>query len=185
LEVVHKTFGELGGQFHNGVMTEAVERSRLVTWEDPLIGAELAKTMSGLEYMRALIAGSIPPPPIVNLMNMTAVSAEPGTVVFTCEPNESHYNPIGTVHGGLVCTLLDSVAGCAVQTTLPAGQGYTSLEIKVNYLRPVTAATGILTAVGVVTKPGRRAAFADCTVTDPEGRLVATASSTLLVFPLP
>jgi uncharacterized protein (TIGR00369 family) len=165
-------------------MTEEAARSRIVSWEDPLVGAELAKTMTGLEYIQALIDGSIPPPPIVNLMNMTAVAAEVGRVTFTCEPNESHYNPIGTVHGGLVCTLLDSVAGCAVQTTLPAGQGYTSLEIKVNYLRPVLATTGTLTAVGVVTKPGRRAAFADCTVTDSQGRLVATASSTLLVFPL-
>ncbi|MCU1597057.1 MAG: thioesterase family protein [Glaciihabitans sp.] len=164
-------------------MSDEAARSRVVNWEDPLVGAELAKTMTGLEYIQALIDGSIPPPPIVNLMNMRAVAAEVGRVTFTCEPNESHYNPIGTVHGGLVCTLLDSVAGCAVQTTLPAGQGYTSLEIKVNYLRPVLATTGTLTAVGIVTKPGRRAAFADCTVTDSQGRLVATASSTLLVFP--
>jgi uncharacterized protein (TIGR00369 family) len=165
-------------------MSEETARSRVVSWEDPLIGAELAKSMTGLQYIRALIDGSVPPPPIVSLMNMRVVEAEMGRVVFTCEPNESHYNPIGTVHGGLVATLLDSVAGCAVHTTLPAGQGYTSLEIKVNYLRPVLATTGTLTAVGVVTKPGRRAAFADCTVTDSEGRLVATASSTLLVFPL-
>jgi uncharacterized protein (TIGR00369 family) len=165
-------------------MTEAVERSRIVTWQDPLVGAELAKTMSGLEYMQALVDGTIPPPPITALMNMTAVAVEVGRAEFTCEPNESHYNPIGTVHGGLMCTLLDSVAGCAVQTTLPRGQGYTSLEIKVNYLRPVLATTGTLTAVGIVTKPGRRAAFADCTVTDSQGRLVATATSTLLVFPI-
>jgi uncharacterized protein (TIGR00369 family) len=165
-------------------MTDSAERSRVVTWEDPLIGAEKAKTMSGLEYIQALIDGSIPPPPIVNLMNMKAVSAEVGKVVFTCEPNESHYNPIGTVHGGLVCTLLDSVAGCAAQTTLPKGQAYTSLEIKISYLRPVTAETGTLTAVGIVTKPGRRAAFVDATVTDAQGRLVATASSTLLIFPI-
>lgn len=163
-------------------MTETPERSRIVEWEDPLIGAELAKTMSGLEYMQALVAGTIPPPPIVNLMRMQAVSAEVGRVVFTCEPDESHYNPIGTVHGGLVCTLLDSVLGCAVQTTLPKGQGYTSLEIKVSYLRPVLATTGQLTAVGIATKPGSRAAFADATVHDSSGKLIATASSTLLVF---
>jgi len=165
-------------------MTEDGGRSRVVTWEDPLIGAELAKTMSGLEYMQALLDGSIPPPPIVNLMNMRPTEVEVGRVVFTCEPDESHYNPIGTVHGGLVCTLLDSVAGCAAQTTLPKGQAYTSLEIKVSYLRPVTADTGTLTAVGIVTKPGRRVAFVDATVSDAQGRLVATASSTLLVFPV-
>ena len=149
-----------------------------------MIGASRVKDMTGLEYLRAMIAGSIPPPPIVSLMNMTIVSAEVGKVTFTCEPHESQYNPIGTVHGGLVCTLLDSVAGCAVQTTLPKGQAYTSLEIKINYLRPVLSTTGTLTAVGTVTKPGRRAAFAEGTVTDSEGRLVATASSTLLVFPI-
>jgi uncharacterized protein (TIGR00369 family) len=165
-------------------MTEKVARSRVVEWDDPMVGAEAAKGMSGLEYIQALINGSVPPPPIIALMNMTAVAAEVGKVTFTCEPNESHYNPIGTVHGGLVCTLLDSVAGCAVQTTLPKGQGYTSLEIKVNYLRPVLSTTGTLTAVGIVTKPGRRAAFVDATVTDSDGRLVATATSTLLVFPI-
>jgi uncharacterized protein (TIGR00369 family) len=168
----------------NGVMTDAPERSRLVTWEDPMIGADLAKTMTGLEYMQALVAGTIPPPPITQLMQAKAVSAEVGRVTFTCEPDESAYNPIGTVHGGLVCTLIDSVAGCAVQTTLPKGMGYTSLEIKISYLRPVLVSSGTLTAIGVVTKPGKRAAFADCTVTDASGKLVATGSSTLLVFPL-
>jgi uncharacterized protein (TIGR00369 family) len=159
-----------------------VDRSRTVTWEDPLVGAALAKTMSGLEYMQGLLDGSIPEPPIVNLMNMRPVAVEVGKVTFTCDPNESHYNPIGTVHGGLVCTLLDSVLGCAVQTTLPKGQGYTSLEIKISYLRPVMADTGQLTAVGIATKPGSRAAFADGTVHDSNGKLIATASSTLLVF---
>ena len=161
-----------------------IDRSRTVTWEDPLVGAALAKTMSGLEYMQGLLDGSIPEPPIVNLMNMRPVAVEVGKVTFTCDPDESHYNPIGTVHGGLVCTLLDSVLGCAVQTTLPKGQGYTSLEIKISYLRPVMADTGQLTAVGIATKPGSRAAFADGTVHDSNGKLIATASSTLLVFPV-
>jgi uncharacterized protein (TIGR00369 family) len=165
-------------------MSENPERSRVVEWEDPLIGAAAAKTMSGLEYMEALLDGSIPPPPIVQLLQMRPVAVEVGKVTFTCDPDESMYNPIGTVHGGLVCTLLDSVLGCAVQTTLPRGQAYTSLEIKVSYLRPVMADTGQLTAVGVVTKPGRRAAFAEGTVTDSSGKLIATASSTLLVFPV-
>ena len=160
-----------------------VDRSRTVTWEDPLVGASLARTMSGLDYIRALIDGSIPPPPIATLMRMRPTAAEVGTVTFTCDPDESHYNPIGTVHGGLVCTLLDSVLGCAVQTTLPHVQPYTSLEIKVSYLRPVMADTGQLTAVGIVSKPGSRAAFAEGTVHDSNGKLIATATSTLLVFP--
>jgi len=149
-----------------------------------MIGAKRAMTMKGIDYLQAMIDGEIPPPPIIALMDMTLVSAEEGTVTFTCEPNESHYNPIGTVHGGFVCTVLDSVAGCAVQSTLAAGLGYTSLEIKVNYLRGVSAASGTLTAVGRVVKPGSRVAFAEGVVTDSEGRVVATATSTLLVFPV-
>jgi len=160
-------------------------RSRTIEWEDPMIGAARATTMPGLDYLQAMIDGEIPPPPIVGLMDMTLVSAGPGTATFTCQPNESHYNPIGTVHGGFVCTALDSAAGCAVHTTLPAGVGYTSLEIKVNYLRAVSATSGPLTVVGTVVKPGSRVAFAEAVVTDGEGRVVATASSTLLVFPIP
>ncbi|MFF2051556.1 PaaI family thioesterase [Leifsonia sp. NPDC058194] len=141
-------------------------------------------TLSGLDYLRAMIDGVLPPPPIASLMDMTLVEAAPGTATFVCEPDESHYNPIGTVHGGLVCTLLDSVLGCAVQTTLPQGQGYTSIEIKVNYLRPVLAGSGPLTCVGTVTKPGNRVAFADGVVTDASGKVVATATGSLLVFPI-
>jgi len=159
-------------------------RTREISWHDPMIGANLATTMTGLDYLRAMSAGEIPPPPIVALMNMTLGEVEPGRVTFTCVPDESHYNPIGTVHGGFACTVLDSVAGCAVHSTLPQGVGYTSLEIKVNYLRPISATTGPLVAVGTVTKPGSRVAFAEGTIHDSAGRLVATASSTLLVFPL-
>ncbi len=141
-------------------------------------------SMTGLAYLQAMIDGELPPPPINGLMGMQATEASEGLVRFTCEPDEAAYNPIGVVHGGLVCTLLDSVAGCAVQTTLPAGQGYTSLEIKVSYLRPVRAGQGVLTATGRVTKPGRRVAFAEGDVRDAQGRLVATATSTCLVFSL-
>src|ERR1700761_6076486 len=120
-------------------MTNSPERTLEVTWEDPLIGAAQVKDMTGLEYLQAIIAGSIPPPPIAKLMQFDLAEVSEGRASFTVVPNESHYNPIGTVHGGLVCTLLDSVAGCAAQTTRPKGQAYTSLEIKVSYLRPVMA----------------------------------------------
>lgn len=150
-----------------------------------MIGASVMGTMTGLEYMTALREGSVPPPPIIALMNMDLVSVEPGVVTFSAQPDESHYNPIGAVHGGFACTVLDSVVGCAVQTTLPQGTGYTSLEIKVSYLRGLSTTTGALTATGRVTKPGSRVAFAEGELRDSEGRLVATASSTLLVFPLP
>jgi uncharacterized protein (TIGR00369 family) len=160
------------------------ERTRLVEWEDPAPGVAVMPTMSGLDYLRSMLDGELPPPPITSLMSMRLTAAAPGTATFVCEPDESHYNPIGTVHGGLVCTLLDSALGCAVQTTLPRGQGYTSIEIKVSYLRPVLAGSGPLTCVATVTKPGNRVAFAEGTVTDASGKAVATATGSLLVFPI-
>ena len=160
-------------------------RSRTVTWHDPGITAAGALERSGLQTMEAIRDGILPPPPIAMLMQFDIRSLEEGRVEFGCTLDESVYNPIGVVHGGLVCTLLDTVAGCAVHTTLPSGMAYTSIEIKVNYLRPVHAASGPLTAIGRVTKPGRRVAFAEGEVRDSAGRVVATASSSLLVFPIP
>jgi uncharacterized protein (TIGR00369 family) len=164
-------------------MTDA-ERTRTVQWEDPAPALAVMPTVTGLEYLRRMIGGQLPPPPITVLMRMTLTEAEEGRVVFVCEPDESHYNPIGTVHGGLLCTLLDSSLGCAVQSTLPQGMGYTSIEINVNYLRPVYAHTGPLRCTATVTKPGRRVAFADGVVTDASGKTVATATGSLLVFPI-
>ena len=122
--------------------------------------------------------------PMAALMQFDLVDAEPGKVVFTCRPDGSVYNPNGGVHGGLVCTLLDSVAGLAVHSTLPAGKGYTSIEIKVNYLKAVRLGAGPLTATGTVVKSGSRVAFTEGVVTDASGAIVATATSTLLVFDL-
>lgn len=155
---------------------------RTIEFTDPLHTRDALAAMSGLEAMRALRDGVMAGPPIADTMNFAIVAAEPGTVTFECRPDLHHYNPIGTVHGGLACTLLDTVTGCAAHTTLEAGQRYTSIEISVKYLRPITAEVGLLTAVGTVTKPGRRVVFADGTISDAEGRLLATASSSLLVF---
>jgi uncharacterized protein (TIGR00369 family) len=159
-------------------------RRRVIEWEDPASGVALMPTMSGIDYLKAWISGELPSPPIGAHMNLTLVDAQVGTATFVCDPDESHYNPIGTVHGGLVCTLLDSALGCAVQSTLAQGQGYTSIAITVNYLRPVFATGGPLTCVGTVTKPGNRVAFADGVVTDASGKVVATATGSLLVFPI-
>ena len=160
-------------------------RSRTVTWWDPMIGAHAMRDLSGREYLQAMIDGRLPLAPIGGLMAMTAVSVGEGTVEFRCQPDESAYNPIGVVHGGLVCALLDSVAACAVHSTLPLGKGYTSIEIKVSYLRAVTAASGTLTATGTLVKGGSRVAFSEGVVTDESGTPVATATSTCLVFDLP
>jgi uncharacterized protein (TIGR00369 family) len=159
-------------------------RNKTVSWFDPMITAAAGAKLSGLEHLRLVIAGDLPPPPIAALFGFRLVSAAPGTVIFAGEPDESSYNPIGLVHGGFVCTLLDSVVGCAVQSTLPAGVGYTSIEIKVNYLRGLHAHTGELRARGWVTKPGRRVAFADGEVRDAQDKLIATATGSCLVFPL-
>jgi uncharacterized protein (TIGR00369 family) len=159
-------------------------RSKTVSWFDPMITAAAGARLSGIEHLRRVIAGELPPPPIAALFGFRIVSVDPGTVTFAGEADESSYNPIGLVHGGFVCTLLDSVVGCAVQSTLPAAVGYTSIEIKVNYLRGLHAHTGELRARGWVTKPGRRIAFADGEVRDAHDKLIATATGSCLVIPL-
>ena len=128
-------------------------RSKVVTWYDPMTLTAGAVGLTGLEFLRSLRDGVLPPPPIASLIGMSPISVEPGDVVFDCLPDESVYNPIGVVHGGLVCTLLDTVAACAVHSTLPADVGYTSVEIKISYLRPVRAGVR-LTAHGWVTQAG-------------------------------
>jgi uncharacterized protein (TIGR00369 family) len=166
-------------------MVWGTEQSRLVTWRDPITTTAAVASMSGLAYWRGVIDGHFPPPPISEIIQMRVVDVENGHVTFTCTPDASMYNPLGTVHGGAVCTLLDTVTACAIHTTLPEGVGYTSVEIKVNYLKAVTAASGPLAAVGTVVKAGSRIGFAEGKVTDASGNLVATATSTLLIFELP
>jgi len=160
-------------------------RTREVTWYDPTIGASQGLRMAGLDYLRAMRRGELPPAPIAGLLRFEITEVEEGRVSFACVPDESAYNPIGVVHGGLVCTLLDSVTACAVHSTLPLGKGYTSIEIKVSYLRPVSAGSGRLTATGTLVKGGSRVAFSEGVVTDESGTPVATATSTCLVFDLP
>jgi len=115
-------------------------------------------------------------------MGFTMVEAEDGMVAFEGEPGEQHYNPIGTVHGGYAATLLDSACGCAVHSKLASGQGYTTLELKVAYHKAITSGVGRLRATGKVLSFGRRAAFAEATLTDDAGKLYASATSTLLVM---
>lgn len=143
-----------------------------------------AAQLSGLEQLRAAFDPDRPEraPGIGRTMGFTVVEIEEGRVVFGGTPDENVYNPIGTVHGGYAATLLDSAVGCAVHSLLKAGQGYTTLELKVAYHRAMTKDTGPVRAEGRVVQAGRRAAFAEGRLTDAEGRLYATATSTLLVF---
>ena len=135
--------------------------------------------------MRGMRDGTIPSPPIAALVGLSLIEVDEGRIVMCLTPAEFHYNPIGSMHGGILATLLDSVMGCAVHSTLPMGRAYTSLEIKVNYVRAVTNASGELSAEGKVVHAGRRSAVAEGRVTDARGRLCATASTTCLIFDLP
>lgn len=130
------------------------QRSRTVTWHEPGPSTARGLSMAGVDYLQAMMNGELPPPPINGLMRFDVVSAEPGRVVFSCLPDESAYNAIGAIHGGLVCTLLDAVAACAMLSTLPQGKGFTSVEIKVSYLKAVRLSSGLLTATGTVVKSG-------------------------------
>jgi uncharacterized protein (TIGR00369 family) len=159
-------------------------RSRTVTWHDPGYGVTRGPAMAGIDYLKAMIAGELPPPPMAALVQFDVIDVEPGKVTLTCQPDGSVYNPNGAVHGGLVCTLLDSAAGLALHSTLPAGKGYTSIEIKVNYLKPVRLDAGPFTTTGTVVKSGSRVGFTEGVVTNASGAIVATATSSLLVFDL-
>jgi uncharacterized protein (TIGR00369 family) len=161
------------------------QRTRTVTWQDPLLTAKRGMTMSGLEFLQAMVRGELPPPPIMALLGFTILDladVEPGRVVFTAEPAEYHYNPIGMVHGGLACTLCDSAMGCAIHSTLPAGVGYTTLEVKVNFLRPLTQATGVIRCEGKVIQVGRTVGAAEARITDARGKLYAHATTTCLIL---
>jgi uncharacterized protein (TIGR00369 family) len=160
-----------------------VTRSRTITWEDPLESFGAAAGMTGLEYMRAMGEGRIPVPPISRLMGMEGIEVEEGRAVFGVVPGEYHYNPIGVVHGALAMTLLDSAMGCAVQTTLPAGVGYTTLEVKVNFARPITRDTGRVRCEGLVVHRGRTIATTEGRVIAEEtGKLLAHGTSTCMVL---
>jgi uncharacterized protein (TIGR00369 family) len=161
-----------------------VIRERSFTWSDPALTAGAAMEMAGLDLLRAVRDGSVPAPPIAALVGLSFVDVEAGRIVMRLTPAEYHYNPIGSVHGGILATLLDSVMGCAVHSTLPKGRAYTSLEIKVNYVRAVTAESGELSAEGKILHVGRRSAVAEGRVVDAKGRLCATGSTTCLVFDL-
>ena len=137
---------------------------------------------SGLEFLRAIVRGDLPAPPICQTMNFAAVLVDPGHVVFEGTPDLRHYNPIGSVHGGYAATLLDSCMGCAVHSLLEAGFGYTTMEFKVSLLRPITAQTGTVRAVGTIINRGRRAAYAEGRLVDARDRVLAHATTTCLAF---
>jgi uncharacterized protein (TIGR00369 family) len=168
-------------------MTEsgAATRERLVRWVDPQELAARIRGMSGLECLTAIIEKRLAPPPSLELLGLVIDEAKEGRVIMSMAPAEEHYNAAGTVHGGIISTLLDSAMGNVVHSTLPVGRGYTTLEIKVNYLRAVTPATGRVRAEAATVHVGRQTAMAQARLLDAAGRLYAQASATCLVFDLP
>jgi uncharacterized protein (TIGR00369 family) len=158
------------------------ERRRVTTWEDPRETFSKVQGMAGLDALRAMAAGELPPPPIAETLGFRLVEVEPGRTTFAVEPAEFHYNPIGVVHGGLALALLDSAMGCAVQSLLDAGVAYTTLEVKGNLVRPLTSETGEVRCTGTVVHRGRRVATAEARIEDPAGRLYAHGTSTLLIL---
>ncbi len=165
-------------------MTQTQPRSRTFSWTDPALHADQVGRRTGLEMLQAMSDGSLPAPPIMQLVDVASLTAVHGSVTVELDPQEFHYNPLGSMHGGVISTLLDTAAACSVHSTLPAGVGYTSLDLNVKFLRPVTIASGRLTCVGSVLQSGRRTALAEAKLTDARGRLVAQAMSSCMIFPL-
>src|SRR3954466_1865408 len=160
-------------------------RTRTYHWEDPAALADIAGRMAGIDFLRELHAGRLPAPPVNHTLDFTLEEVEPGRAVFALTPGEEHYNPIGSVHGGIFATLLDSAAGCAVQSTLPQGMAYTSLDLTVKFLRRITVDTGTVRAIGTVVNKSRQTALAQAQLVDAKDRLLAHATSSCLLFPVP
>ena len=160
------------------------DRSATITWGDPMIGAQAALTMSGLEYMTALKDRKYPAPPIARLFMMDLIEVSEGWVVFTAQPAEYSYNPIGVVHGGYATTVLDGAMGCAVHTILPQGMAYSTTQINSHLVRAITLSVGVLRCEAKVLHSGRLIATAEAYLRDSKGKLYAHATTTCAIFPI-
>jgi uncharacterized protein (TIGR00369 family) len=158
-------------------------RTRTFSWQDPAITAAAGRDQTGVELIRAIMDGTLPAPPIAQLLGMTIVEVGDGRAVFALEPAEWMYNPIGSVHGGIAATILDSCMGCAVHTTLPAGVGYTTTDLQVRYVRGMSAGTGRVLAEGTVVHAGGRIATAEARlVVEATGKLIAHATTSCIIL---
>jgi uncharacterized protein (TIGR00369 family) len=160
------------------------ERSvRSTLAEVGLVSPDQLKAYGGLEFWEKTLRGTVPAPPITRTLGFVPISVARGEAVFQGTPKFEHYNPLGIVHGGYFFTLLDSAAGCAVHTTLPAGTGFTTLDLKINFIRPLTSTTGPVRALGKVIHSGKSTAIAGGRIEDPDGKLYALCTTTCLLFP--
>ena len=164
----------IGGQ---GLFVREVERCLLDGTADLAVH-------SGIELLRRLLDGLYPAPPIAALMNFTITEVDSGRVVFRGLPGERHLNPLGGVHGGWAATIMDSALGCCVHSTLEPGEGYATVELKVNLTRPITPRTGLVTCTGTVVNRGRTIAVSEARLTDKDGKLLAFGTETCSIFPV-
>ena len=162
---------------------ETKARTRTITWDDPMEALTRGAGLSGLEFMQAIFEGMLPAPPITATMGFMGGTAEEGKVTFVGEAGEHLFNPIGVVHGGFAMTILGSAMGCAVHTTMAAGEAYTTLEVKVNFVRPITLETGPVRCEGTVIHRGGKVATAEGRlIAERTGKLLAHGTTTCLVF---
>jgi uncharacterized protein (TIGR00369 family) len=160
-----------------------MDQQRTYTWSDPQEQDKAGREMAGIEFLRLLRSGELGRAPMMETLDFALVAVDDGRVEFECVAGEFMYNPIGLVAGGVAATLLDAAAGCAVHTTLPTGTGYTTVDLSVHYLRPITTDLGPIRAIGTVVNRGRRTALGQAEVRDGANRLLAHATSSCMLFP--
>jgi uncharacterized protein (TIGR00369 family) len=157
-------------------------RNRSYSWGDPRAGAAAGRALSGRDYLEKMMRGEVPAAPIAHTLDFRLAEVGDGVAIFECDPGEFVYNPIGSVHGGLAATLIDSATGCAVHTQLPAGTFYTTVNLAVDFIKGISDASGTLRCAGRVVRAGQRIAVADAEVKGADGTLYARGSATCLIF---
>jgi uncharacterized protein (TIGR00369 family) len=157
-------------------------RTKTVSWWPPSVAAAAGRGLSGIDYLQAIVDGRVPPPPIASITGARLTSVGDGVAVFRCVPNESFLNPLGLVHGGLLCTLMDSAMGVAVTASRRASGGYASIELKVSFLEPVPFDGRELEVAGRALRVGRRVAFAEAHARTGDGTLIGHATSSLAAY---
>ncbi|MBZ0216768.1 MAG: PaaI family thioesterase [Fimbriimonadaceae bacterium] len=154
---------------------------------EPYVGVldpEVIKSVDGLTYLQGMASGKYPLPPVMHNGKYRVVEAEKGRVVVEGEPSYAFLNPMGVIHGGWIATVLDTALACAAQTVIEAGEGTTTVEFKINCVRPLTEATGTVTAIGEVIQRGRRLSTTKATMTDRDGKVLAHGTETCMIFPV-
>ncbi len=157
-------------------------RNRTYDWEDPALLALNAKQLTGLEFLQKMMKAELPFPPLLYTLDFKVSAIYPGRAEFTFQPQEFHYNPLGSVHGGVITAVLDSAMGCTLHSVLPLGTGYTSIDIKVNFLKSISIRTGLMRATGLIINQGSRTALLEGRLIDENGKLYAYATSTCMIF---